>query len=1099
MKQIIAGVIVLGVRLCATAQTTTNTLAEGVFHSADSYPPDASKFVAKGDVGYSAWSSSTGGLCLNTNTNKLSEFYSVTGRVAVADRTLHARLFAVAYHDGGIYGNYQPRGLRAGTDGNNAVEFYSASASTIGMRVVKNGSTVWSGTPCNAGEYWMYSNNNFAWRDYQIDVTSTSAIFRVDGTVRGTYTGSGIPTGALNLYAGTYYGGGGNNNGMGQIPVFVREAGLYLIEATTGTIIQDGLIYTVDVKTQCATVIGLTNLVAGSDVVIPPVINVQGTDYRVTSIQSDAFVNNTCVQTVTLSTNITSVSYSLFTGCTGLTGFDVQANHPTYSATNGALCSKDGSQLLLYPYGRSDAFTIPNGVTTVGANAFRESRISEVTLPTNVATVGNYAFYGCSQLTAVHFSIGLQTIGEWSFSSTKVAELILPEGLISVGYGAFRFNYSMKYIEMPSSLQTYPNEMASSCGLESILMKPGVKKTGYSVFWGNYNLKEIVLPEGLEELGIYAFDWCQSVTNIVLSSTFKKAYGNTFANDPKLKHVAIPEGTPRLSGGSMFYLATTLGEIQIASTVTQLEHSPFCCCYSLSNVTFAAQSQLTDMGESSFRWCRSLPSFTFPTNLYRLGPWAFEGCTVLQSPYLPASLQRVDTNVFGNCVNFDGIYFDGNKPSVWGGNVFEGVSQSVNVYVWDQASGFGDTLEGHPVVRLLGTTIDSATSITGCAPNQAATSLNLPLTRNGTPVVRIADWAFAGDPYLEQVTIPINISVIDCTAFAGCTNLTSLDADEENAFYRTKGGVLYSADGTTLILCPPGRKTMTVPATVTGIAEGALTGCVRLKAIYFQGEPPAEAPSDLFADVPDDCAVYCLDKNYAGGTFAGKTVNGIGMKVGSSVVDVQTYSSLLSDKVTQADLDTVATNLESAGCVSSTDVSNYLAQADIMGIDLNLLAQSNNVERLTTDIEIDGFAVTQEADMSLDLSQFESSSTQATSVRLLQALSTATLSAAAQTTESADSEDSGTAGTTSYKPMFVAISIKVQNGITSDEEALARFQQSLNKQVKAVVMTQLGGTETEIAPSSISYEGDCAIVTFTLSDDGSDLRFMKIRVISDTE
>jgi hypothetical protein len=83
--------------------------------------------------------------------------------------------------------------------------------------------------------------------------------------------------------------------------------------------------------------------------------------------------------------------------------------------------------------------------------------------------------------------------------------------------------------------------------------------------------------------------------------------------------------------------------------------------------------------------------------------------------------------------------------------------------------------------------------------------------------------------------------------------------------------------------------------------------------------------------------------------------------------------------------------------------------------------------------------------------------------------------------------------------MFVALAIKVRNGITSDSEALARFQQSLNKQVKAVVMTQLGGNETEIEPSSISYEGDSAIVTFTLANDGSKLRFMKIRVFSGTE
>lgn len=1080
--------------LRATAYTVTNTLVVGDFSSSNSFPVDVTQFVTQGDASYSAWGKTLGGICLNTDKANYARLYSLTGCVAAADQVLSCRFRCATYHDGSVYGDFQPRGLRVGIDGNNAVEFYSATASTIGMRVVKDGTAVWTGTPCTAGEYWQLSGGSeFSWRDYQIDVTTTSATFRVDGVIKGVYTGVNIPTGRLNLHVSTYYSGGGHGTGYGVVPIFVRFAGLYRFGSVAEWEIQDNIRYTLNPQTQRATVVGLNNLPAASDVVIPAEIDAQGIRYRVTAIQSDAFVNQPNLHTLTLSTNISTVSWNLFTGCTGLVGLGVAEGHATYTATNGVLCSKDYQRLILYPYGRSGSYVVPDCVTCVADSAFRASKITEITLPSSVKTIEGYALYTCAQLTTVHFNPGLQTIGDWAFSMTGVTELILPEGLTSVGYGAFRFNYAMKYIELPSSLETYPNEMASSCGLERILMKPGVKKTGYSIFWGNTHLKEVILPEGLEELGVYAFDWCSSITNVVLPTTLGKANGNTFANNPSLKRVVIPEGIPRLSGSTLFYLAVNLNEAYVASTVTQMEHSTFACCSSLTNITLGPQSQLMEIGRSGFHGCTALTSFTFPTNFQSLGVYAFVDCRRLASPYLPASLKRVNDCAFENCTSFLGIYFDGNKPAAWGTNVFNGIATTVNVYVWDAASGFESTLEGHPVVRLFGALTNGEVAITGAVPEQIPSMIYLPSLRNGYRVTRIAEQAFADATQLRWVTIPASIGSIASDAFSGCTNLIAFVVYAGNPVYKSEDGVIYSKDGTTLLLCPPGKAAITIPASVTTLADGAFTGCTRLNAIYFQGEPPAQLEADLFADLPADFSLYCLNEVYAGGALLGKDIRSVVLTIGSEKVSMQSYRTLLSDKVTQNDLDVVATNLVGAGYASTHSVSGYLSQAELMGVDIKLLAQSNNVERFKTEIQLDGFAVAQSAVLDVNATN---STLQAASPRTARALSSALARAQNIQALSDAAEDPASL---SYNPLRIALSFKVKNGITTDEEALLRFRQALNTRIRAVVMNQLGGIETEIEPTSISYDSDVATVIFSVANDGSTSRFMKIKIFSAAE
>lgn len=143
--------------------------------------------------GYLNINSGGNGSATLTNNNSFS--------VLDGDLIFKARLYA--YADGGangnnIYGNFQPRGLVAGTDRNNAIEFVSASGSSVACRTVANGVATQTIAPIPVvgptDTPWIYNPHV-----YQIIAKPGQVRFFINGALVATHTTS-IPTVPLNVY-----------------------------------------------------------------------------------------------------------------------------------------------------------------------------------------------------------------------------------------------------------------------------------------------------------------------------------------------------------------------------------------------------------------------------------------------------------------------------------------------------------------------------------------------------------------------------------------------------------------------------------------------------------------------------------------------------------------------------------------------------------------------------------------------------------------------------------------------------------------------------------------------------------------------------------
>lgn len=104
---------------------------------------------------------------------------------------------------------------------------------------------------------------------------------------------------------------------------------------------------------------------------------------------------------------------------------------------------------------RPNHTALSNGLTHIRKRAFKESRVTSITIPNSVKSIGEEAFAYCLSLVSVTFEENSQltSIGENAFSCcTHLASITIPDGVTSIGSGAFLHCDSLTSVTIPSSV-----------------------------------------------------------------------------------------------------------------------------------------------------------------------------------------------------------------------------------------------------------------------------------------------------------------------------------------------------------------------------------------------------------------------------------------------------------------------------------------------------------------------------------------------------------------------------------------------------------------------------------------------------------------------
>ena len=127
---------------------------------------------------------------------------------------------------------------------------------------------------------------------------------------------------------------------------------------------------------------------------------------KVKEIAKEAFRNYTVLKKIEVTEFTTSIDPEAFKYCDQLTEIKVSKDNTVYSSVGGYLLSKDKKTLILFPPGKAnDKFTLlPPSIEKIGDNSFLDCRkLTNVTIPNKVKTIGKRAFGLCKNLKTITF------------------------------------------------------------------------------------------------------------------------------------------------------------------------------------------------------------------------------------------------------------------------------------------------------------------------------------------------------------------------------------------------------------------------------------------------------------------------------------------------------------------------------------------------------------------------------------------------------------------------------------------------------------------------------------------------------------------------
>jgi hypothetical protein len=263
-------------------------------------------------------------------------------------------------------------------------------------------------------------------------------------------------------------------------------------------------------------------------------INTDNTGYG--GVGASAFSGCTNMNTVALSDDISYIGDYAFNGCTGINSYSRWAMEDDrvgeFLADSSGNGSGSGSGET------SDGLTIvlPASCTSVGANAFAGcTSIVKVDLSNLNGSIGDRAFYNCSNLETVIIGDGVTTIGTEAFAGCKaLVNLDMGNGVSSIGDKAFKDCTSLESVTISKNMLSLSSGIFSGCtSLNDVILNANLDRIYSNAFENCTSLETIILNDGLF-LDENAFAGCTSLKTIVIPPTVNlSSLNNPFPDIPE--------------------------------------------------------------------------------------------------------------------------------------------------------------------------------------------------------------------------------------------------------------------------------------------------------------------------------------------------------------------------------------------------------------------------------------------------------------------------------------------------------------------------------------------------------------------------------------
>ncbi len=550
------------------------------------------------------------------------------------------------------------------------------------------------------------------------------------------------------------------------------------------------------------------------------------------SIPASSFKSCDALTKVTLNTEIKAIGEYAFVGCRSLASFAIPATITEIGNSTFKNCSSLAS------------ITLPAGITSIGSAAFNGcDALTEITIPAAVATIGDEAFASCDKLAKIvvekdnknfvsidgHLYNAEKTVLIQYAIANEAETYAVPESVVEIKSAAFENCLTLRQLMVLDTVTKVGKSAFSGCANLEIAMVP----LHVAISLDKTSLKFLGVTSGTE-IPAAAFANAKLLETVMLPNTITTIGDGAFSGCVSLGAFFLPTATTKI-GNDVFYGCEAMTIALLHDNVESIGDRAFYGCVALEYIMLP--NALTAIGDEAFRGCASISNMIIPNSVAKIGEFAFAECSSITDFYVldeNAAYSSVDSNLYNKegsvLIQYAIGKADTTTPAFSqnvkeiAANAFLGAKNLTEISVPATVKVIGDgAFEGC-------VNVTSAT-VPAWAIGKFATDALEELYINAGEA--IGEEAFANCETLKKVTLSKTVATLDKTAFDGCIALSAFEVEAESKSFKSVDGVLYTKDGTTLLLYPVAlpQYSFVIPEGVTTIADGAFKNAKNLFAI----------------------------------------------------------------------------------------------------------------------------------------------------------------------------------------------------------------------------------------------------------------------------
>ena len=341
----------------------------------------------------------------------------------------------------------------------------------------------------------------------------------------------------------------------------------------------------------------------------------------------------------------------------------------------------DLSQATILPYNTGRA--LYGTVTAYNANevprtAFFGKKLTRVTLPTGIQSIGYAAFAGCDRLQSVTLPSTITYVGDYAFSGSGLTSIELPQTIIDMGKGVFS-----------------RCEALTSATINS-------RTVGDFAFLGATALNNVSLGANVEYILEGAFNGCKSLKSIAIDPSCHlwriddEAFINSGLENIDIKALGV--GTI----GEWAFAQTRLSSINLSDGMTELgagalAHNPLLTSVAMPGLAHSSDNGRAGNGEpGGRRRAAAAPAhslvrindYTFagdslldagnliPDEITHIGNYAFYNVSAeIDTMHLPQSVAYLGDMAMAGMIGMKALKTDATTVPELGNDVWAGVNQ----------------------------------------------------------------------------------------------------------------------------------------------------------------------------------------------------------------------------------------------------------------------------------------------------------------------------------------------------------------------------------------------------------------------------------------